>query len=105
MITAQCIPEWSDRSLAGLESWWQDIASLGLIFHPDDAPEEIVTRDSGQKLFKTEACIKLKSILFDMFSLYGDAVYDASHAALMEEMGWLKNNQDNGWIKQAAPSL
>ena len=48
----------------------------GLLFHPDDSPEEIVEIASGLPQFSNAECIQLKQYLDQLFASLGDRVYD-----------------------------
>ena len=98
MIAGKEIPAWTDRTEDGLRAWWQDMVAQGLAFHPDDAPESIVTVEEGEALFDASACLKLKGLLAEMRLIHGDKVYQCGHEALMESMGWIAGPSGD-WVK------
>jgi len=89
MLTDKDVPFWTDKTEEGLRAWWKQMAAAGLIFHPDDSPETIVTVKSGERVFSASACLKLKGLIAEMFLLYGETVYDTGHEVLMEFLGWV----------------
>lgn len=97
MITDKEVPVWIDKTEEGLRSWWREMATQGLAFHPDDLPESIVTVEEGVALFDASPCLKLKGLLAEMLRLHGDKVYETGHAALMECMGW-KVGPSGDWV-------
>ncbi|MCG8391722.1 MAG: hypothetical protein MI745_01425 [Pseudomonadales bacterium] len=84
MVSAQDVPSWSDPTIRGLLWWWREMAERRLIFHPDDAPESIVSVESGEAVFDASACQKLKDIIARMMILHGDDVYSAGFEAMKE---------------------
>lgn len=91
MVSAQDVPSWSDSTREGLFQWWQEMAEKRLIFHPDDAPEGIVSIESGEAIFDTSACQKLEEIISRMMVLHGDSVYRAGFEAMKELLVWIRS--------------
>lgn len=90
MLDACQIPDWNDRSHQGLVHWWQEMVSRHLAFHPDDAPETVISFVDGQPLFSAPACLKLRRILSDMRTEHGSAVYEVAEQRVM---AWLSGEQ------------
>lgn len=80
------MPDFSNKSFDGMQSWFTEMAIHDLIFHPDDAPESIVSIITGEKTFTDDECQKLEKILSEMFNLFDDKVYEAAYPAFMKEM-------------------
>lgn len=63
------IPDFSDKSFDGMLMWFSEMSVRDLIFHPDDAPESIVSIATNEKTFTADECQKLNSILSEMLRL------------------------------------
>lgn len=85
-MNASRIPDFSNKSFDGMQSWFTEMAIRDLIFHPDDAPESIISIATGEKTFTDNECQKLEKILSEMFNLFNDDVYEAAYPAFMKEM-------------------
>ena len=59
----------------------------GLLFHPDDDPESIISISTGEKFFSHNEDIKIKEILSAMFRKFGDKVYEAAYPFFMQSLG------------------
>jgi len=81
------IPDYSDNNFDGMLTWFSEMSVRGLLFHPDDAPEAIISIATGEKFFTTSECRKLKGILAVMFRQFGGDVYEAAYPAFMQRMG------------------
>lgn len=86
MITSR-IPSYTDKSFDGMLIWFAEISKRDLLFHPDDAPETIVSLSDGEKFFSVHECRLINNILDDMFSEFGDDVYEAAYPVYMKRMG------------------
>ena len=87
MKTSQ-IPDFSDKSFDGMLVWFASMSERGLLFHPDDAPETIVSIATGEALFSPREARKLTDIIGEMFERFGDEVYEAAYPIFMKCMGW-----------------
>ena len=93
------IPHWQDSGAASIGDWWREMAErTGTVFHPDDAPAEIVDPD-GDACFTVEACEKLETALNSMVQRYGDLAYAEAHKVFMARLGWTEAGTGDGWIK------
>jgi hypothetical protein len=60
-----------------LKAW--RVALRGLLFHPEDAPDSVLSGASGKPLFSARECVKLDSILSEMFGMFRDGVCSAAY--------------------------
>lgn len=67
--------------------WFSLMFESNLLFHPDDAPESIVSINTGERLFSDGECVRIKEILSTMFNNFGDQVYEAAYPCFMKAMG------------------
>lgn len=80
------IPEFVDTSLGGMSAWFAEMSARELLFHPDDLPEEIISK-GGERIFNVEECLRLNETLGEMFARFGDGVYEAAYPAFMKALG------------------
>lgn len=80
------LPSFTELNLAGMNQWFSDMAELGLLFHPDDSPQDIVSIKTGQQLFTECECSEINRILDEMFSNFGDDVYEAAYIEFMKKL-------------------
>ena len=81
------IPDFSDKSFDGMLTWFAEMSVHELVFHPDDAPESIVSIATGEKVFTADECQKLENTLSEMFGQFNDEVYEAAYPVFMKRMG------------------
>jgi hypothetical protein len=81
------IPDFANKSREGMSMWFAEMSLRGLLFHPEDAPRDIITIATGEPSFTADECIKLERILDEMFALYGDGVCEAAYPIFMKCMG------------------
>ena len=84
MITSR-VPRYEEATFTGMKAWFKVMAKRGLLFHPDDAPDQIISTRSGRRVFSRNECLKLDSILGKMFRHFGDKVYMAAYPVFMKE--------------------
>ena len=89
-LDADMIPDWQDTGQRGLERWWQEMVERHLAFHPDDAPETVISFSDGNPLFSPAACDKLRHILNAMFHEHGSLVHQVAEQRVM---AWLANQE------------
>lgn len=85
MITSR-IPRYTEKNFNGMLSWFAEMSKRDLLFHPDDAPEDIVFISNGEQFFSTHECQLVNNILDDMFNKFGNNVYEAAYPAFMKCM-------------------
>ncbi|MDD5273104.1 MAG: hypothetical protein PHU14_10330 [Methylovulum sp.] len=81
------IPDFSNKSFDGMLMWFSEMSVRGLMFHPDDAPETMVSIATDEKIFTDDECNKIGGILSEMFSQFNDDVYDAAYPIFMKCIG------------------
>lgn len=82
------IPALSSVSFDAAARWFDDLANEGLLFHPDDQPEEIVQIPDGSRAFSDQEADHLRHTLNTLFSVLGDSVYEAAYPAFMRSAGF-----------------
>ncbi|MFZ2727565.1 MAG: hypothetical protein WAX77_15015 [Methylococcaceae bacterium] len=80
------IPDFLDKSFDGMLAWFSEMALRNLIFHPDDAPESIISIITNESTFTDAECQKLNTIIAEMFEQFNNAVYDAAYPSFMKSM-------------------
>lgn len=78
------VPEYEDSTFTGMRAWFRAMARRGLLFHPDDAPDQMFLIRTGQRMFTHDECQKLDRIIGAMFGRFGDRVYDAAYPVFMK---------------------
>lgn len=81
------IPEYKNQTTAGMNAWFSEMFAKGLLFHPDDSPENIVSIKTGKQIFSFEETIEIKEILNVMFNKFEDEVYEAAYPCFMKSLG------------------
>lgn len=80
------IPGYIEKSFDGMLIWFAEMSKRDLLFHPDDALENIVSLSNREQLFSTHECRLINNILGDMFSEFGEDVYEAAYPGYMKRM-------------------
>lgn len=80
------IPDFVDNSFDGMLMWFSEMSVRDLLFHPDDAPETIISIGTREKFFTANECQKLESTLAVMFRQFGNLVYEAAYPSFMKRM-------------------
>jgi len=81
------IPEFSDKSFDGMLFWFATMSRRRLLFHPDDAPEDIGIISTGKPMFSPVESREAGAILETMFNRFGGEVYEAAYPIFMKRMG------------------
>jgi len=81
------IPDAPGKSALALERWFYKLHQAGLLFNPDDAPEEIVSISTGEPVFTADECHVLSESLNRLFAYHGDKVYDVALKYFHRAMG------------------
>jgi hypothetical protein len=72
------IPDVPGRSTFALERWFYKLDRAGLLFNPDDAPEEVVSISTGEPVFSEEECAVLTESIDRLFEYHGERVYNVA---------------------------
>lgn len=86
-MNASRIPDFANKSREGMSIWFAEMSLRGLLFHPEDAPRDIITITTNERTFTSEECIKLDGIMAEMFTLFGNDVCEAAYPIFMKRMG------------------
>lgn len=70
------IPRFQPRNIGEVYRWFAEIYVAGLLYHPDE-PAETIVCDEG-RLFTDEEAAVLNRIMHNMFSRFGDQVYEVA---------------------------
>ena len=81
------IPDFVVKSFDGMLMWFTEMSVRELLFHPDDAPETIISTTTGEKYFTATECRELETTLATMFQQFGGDVYEAAYPIFMQRMG------------------
>lgn len=84
---ASRIPAHDRNNPDGMSIWFAEMSRLGLLFHPEDAPESIIRLSDGTPTFTNAECNELHGILQDMFDRHGDGVIEACYPIFMRAGG------------------
>ena len=87
MSTHIRIPDVPGKSVFALERWFYKLNQAGLLFNPDDAPEEIVSIATGQPVFSAAECKVLTESIDRLFEYHGDKVYEVAIKYFHRAMG------------------
>jgi hypothetical protein len=69
------IPTLPNKSFFAMNRWFYKMYLAGLLYHPDDQAETIVSLSSGQPTFTPDECLELNRSVDLMFDHHGDNVY------------------------------
>jgi hypothetical protein len=72
------IPAIPGKSRFALARWVNKLYLEGLLFHPDDQPEDIVSIETGEQVFAPLECQKLQEGIHILFESHGDLVYEVA---------------------------
>lgn len=81
------IPIYDAADPNGITLWFAELSRLGLLFHPENAPETIVEVRSGRHVFSDVECGELREILGGMFAEHGDEVIESCYPIFMRAGG------------------
>ncbi len=69
--------------MKGMYNWFDMMGTAGLLFHPDDDPEEIVRIVNGRAMFNAVEVMQLRGVIDQLFALHGEVVYEAACTSSM----------------------
>ncbi len=81
------IPEVPGKSSFALERWFSRLDAAGLLFNPDDRPEDIVSIATGEPTFTPDECLVLNESLKKLFEHHGDRVREVALRHFHKAMG------------------
>lgn len=70
------IPALPNSSFFAMNHWFYKMYQSGLLYHPDESAENIVSLDSNESLFTKAECDVLDKAIDKMFKIHGGKVYD-----------------------------
>ena len=87
MLGTSRVPLLRDSSFSAMNEWFAEMAEADLLFHPDDAPENIIRIVDGTPTFSASECAALREIIDLLFSEHGDLVYTCGLAHAQRALG------------------
>lgn len=84
------IPDLERNTFDGMLAWFGEMSVRDLIFHPDDAPDQVMRIADGKPMFSVHECRKLEEVLGAMFEAHGDRVHEACYPVFMRAAGMLR---------------
>jgi hypothetical protein len=82
------IPDFANKSREGMSIWFAEMALRGLLFHPEDAPSDIMKDNTREQLFSSDECARINRIIGEMFTLFGDDVCETCYPIFMNAAGF-----------------
>lgn len=76
------VPECNVETIEGMRSWFDALHERGLMFHPEDAPDQIVSGLAGVRVFSDAECKELARTMRALFAKHGGAVCSVALAAI-----------------------
>jgi hypothetical protein len=86
MSTTTRIPPLKNDSYNAMSDWYGRMAKADLLFHPDDAPQDIVLISNGARTFDDLECEQLDEVMSRLFSNHGNKVYEAAYPYFMKTL-------------------
>lgn len=76
------IPAYDPESPTGMRDWFTAMADLGLLFHPEDAPSDVIANVTDEPLFTPVEAAQAAAVIAGMTAKHGheamiSACYDA----------------------------
>ena len=81
---------YGQMNLAEVRTWFEELASRGFLFHPEDEPKFVLSDETGKEMFRGYESYELKAILGHMTAQFGlDKVCHVSQLVAHEKgLGW-----------------
>jgi hypothetical protein len=76
------IPSLTNNSRTAASKWFTEMHKGGLLFHPDNNPNELVQIGDGSPTFTPQECEEATQALKLMFLHHGDSVYELAMAVV-----------------------
>lgn len=77
------IPPYDPASSTGMRDWFQTMGDRGLLYHPEDPANDVISARTGERLFTDEEAAEADSILAAMFREHGHDVFAAAYPIFM----------------------
>ena len=77
------IPVLQGQTFAAAQQWFAAMQKAGLLFHPDDEPQDIVTVETNKHGFTAIEVTALQAVMEQLFGYLGDEVYEACYAVVI----------------------
>ena len=88
MLNDSRIPKLSEVSFDGALTWFADMQTKGLLFHPEDDPGSIYQIHDNQKAFSETEVAELRFVLGEIESRIGhDKMTEAAYPVFMTALG------------------
>jgi hypothetical protein len=87
MNSTSRIPALNDTSFDGMQAWFAQLSTRGMLFHVDDEPAEIINVGTSERIFSDEEAAVLRAAIAELFSKHGDDVYQAEYPIFMKAAG------------------
>lgn len=81
------IPKIPGKSTLALDRWFRQLHVAGLLFNPDDRPEDIVVVGTGESLFTEQECLVLTESIDRLFECHGEKVYGVALKYFYKALG------------------
>lgn len=81
------IPDFANKSREGMSRWFSEMSLRGLLFHPEDRPNDIISIATCEKFFHSDECAKLEAIMAEMFDRFGDDVCEVAYPVFVHAAG------------------
>lgn len=78
------IPKYTNQTLDDMSYWFSVMYEKGLLFHPDDSPENLISIKTGELIFTSNEITEINLIMSAMFKSFGDHVYEAAYPYFMK---------------------
>ncbi|MGB3916621.1 MAG: hypothetical protein WBL07_04210 [Thiothrix litoralis] len=101
MLSANMIPEFTDKTATGARAWWDAMLKLGYYIHPEDDPADQVNAETGQRALDNAACAKVTTIYEDMSSNIGESeACGIGVEAWYSYQGYTWDASKDEWVRQ-----
>lgn len=88
MQTISRIPQLTEASFDGALLWFSQLQCEGLLFHPEDDPDDIFRISDKQKLFSDSEVSELRFVIDELETNLGhDQMIEAAYPIFMSAMG------------------
>ena len=81
------VPQLPGKTRVAMDRWFDQLYVDGLLFNPDDRPEDIVVIGTGEPTFTEKECQVLNESLDRLFKYHGDNVYHVALKYFHKAMG------------------